>query len=76
MARNRPGSAPAAADLRHMHDAGDHPPVVYSPGTGLLTGQTRLDRRPRFVRQPEQRHTSLLPIQTPVNHEILHPSKG
>lgn len=67
--------APAAADLQHMHDPGDNPPVVYPSGTGLVLGQMRLDRRPRFIRQPEQRHASPLLIHTPMNQETCHPSR-
>jgi hypothetical protein len=56
-----------------MHDPGDHPPVVYPPCTGLVYGQMRLDRRPRFIRQPEQRHASILLIYAPVNQETIIP---
>src|SRR3546814_1596792 len=48
--------APTAADLQDMQDARDHPPIVHPAGTGLVLRQVRLDRCPRLIRQPEQRH--------------------
>lgn len=39
-----------------MKDTGDRPLIVHPSRSRLVLGQVRLDRRPRFIRQPEQRH--------------------
>jgi len=46
---------PASAVLQHVGDAGDHPAIVDPSRSRLVLRQVRLDRRPRLVRQPEQR---------------------
>ena len=53
------------AAYRDVKGAGDHPSVVDAPGAGLVPRQMRLDRRPRLIRQPEQRHAP-----PPVIHTI------
>lgn len=65
--------APATADLQHMHDARDHPPVVYPSRAQLVLGQMRFDRCPRFIREPEQRYASFLLIQAPLDQEPIIP---
>ena len=45
---------PAAADLQHMQDAADHPPVVDPRFTRLAVRQMWLDPRPGFIQGPEQ----------------------
>lgn len=54
---------PATAALEHMHDPRDHPPVIHPPRARLVLRQMRLNRRPRRIRQPEQRsrHAQSLP---------------
>ena len=46
---------PTATAPEHVHDARDNPPVIDPPRSGLVLRQVRLDRSPRFIRQPEQR---------------------
>ena len=40
---------PAAPALKHVDDAGDHPPVVNFPGARLVIRQGRLNRSPSFI---------------------------
>jgi hypothetical protein len=40
---------------QHVDDARDHPPIIDPTCPGLVLRQVRLDRRPRRIRQPEQR---------------------
>ena len=46
---------PAATAPEHVHDARDNPPVIDAPRSGLVLRKVRLNRSPRFIRQPEQR---------------------
>ena len=54
---------PAATTLEHVDDARDHPAIIDTPRSGLVLRQVRLNRRPRFIRQPEQltRHSQQPP---------------
>lgn len=44
----------ATSGLRNMEDAGDHPPIIDAGLARLVFQQMRLQRRPRFIRQPKQ----------------------
>jgi hypothetical protein len=44
---------PAAADLQHMQDAADHPPIVDPSFARLAVRQMWLDPCPGFIRKPE-----------------------
>lgn len=44
---------PAAADLEHVDDAADNPPIVVAMRPGLVLWQQRLDHRPLPIVEPE-----------------------
>ena len=68
--------SPASATLEHVHDARDHSTVIDAPRARLVPGQMRLDRRPRRIRQPEQRSRHARSLLNRKLPESAHPRES